>query len=92
MRVLSDNLGKESVVSRVTYRNHAPLYVDEPMKICVRRLEKDEGKKWDVWVEGPEGGLAVKGTVETKRSDDNDGNDAFGVDILGGFLLAAADP
>ena len=47
----------------VVYRNHAPLYVGESLKLCARKLE-DAGSRWDVWVERPDGGLAVKGTVE----------------------------
>ena len=49
-------------MARITYRNYAPLYVNERMTICVRQSE-DAGGAWDVWVEGPEGGLAVKGTA-----------------------------
>lgn len=47
-------------VERITYRNHAPLYVNEELTVCVR---EQEGKSWDVWVEGPDGGLAVKGSA-----------------------------
>ncbi|KFG82041.1 hypothetical protein MANI_118075 [Metarhizium anisopliae] len=46
-------------VQRISYRNHAPLYVNEEMTVCVRK--PDNGGGWDVWVEGPEGGLAVRG-------------------------------
>lgn len=45
----------------MVYRNHAPLYVDEEMTICLRKLEAE--RRWDVWIEGAGGGLAVKGTV-----------------------------
>ncbi|KND92358.1 Hydroxyacyl-thioester dehydratase type 2, mitochondrial [Tolypocladium ophioglossoides CBS 100239] len=47
-------------VKRIAYRNYAPLYVDEEMRVCVRDVG---GRNWDVWVDGP-GGLAVKGTAE----------------------------
>lgn len=47
-------------VRRISYRNYAPLYVNEEMRVCVREVD---GRDWDVWVEGP-GGLAVKGTAE----------------------------
>ena len=53
----------------LNYRNLAPLYVDEEMKVCVRhRVVGGETLKggehdWDVWVEGPDGGFAVKGTA-----------------------------
>lgn len=48
-------------VKSLDYRNLAPVYVNEEMKVCVR-----EGKenKWDVWIASPEGGgLCVKGTA-----------------------------
>ncbi|KAG6090269.1 hypothetical protein E4U15_007221 [Claviceps sp. LM218 group G6] len=52
--------------ARITYRNFAPLYVDEPLRVCVREAE-EEGRPWDVWVEGPDGGMAVKGTAVMER-------------------------
>lgn len=61
LRVISAHIPKNTAVKSIVYRNHAPLYVDEEMRICVRKLET-EGK-WDVWVEGPNGGLAVRSTV-----------------------------
>lgn len=47
-------------IKHFSYRNLAPLYVDEEMKVCVRRTDPD-GHTWSVWIEGPEGGLAVRG-------------------------------
>ena len=57
-------VGQQRVKS-IVYRNHAPLYVGDAMSVCVRRPEEGQraSMPWDVWVEGPEGGLAVKGTV-----------------------------
>ena len=57
-------------VKRIEYRNLAPLYAGEPMTVCLRRnpATADSGGKWDVWVEGPEGGLAVRGTAITASS------------------------
>ncbi|GAB1320150.1 HotDog domain-containing protein [Madurella fahalii] len=53
-------------VKSIRYSNLAPLYVDEEMKVCLRRTRPDGDELgWDVWVEGPEGGLAVKGTATT---------------------------
>lgn len=48
------------------YRNLAPLYADEEMRICVRR-DREKHDKFDVWIEGKEGGYAVKGTAHTTR-------------------------
>lgn len=55
-------------ITQVQYRNLAPLYAGEEMTICVKRREKETGRRtstWDVWIEGLDGGYAVKGTVET---------------------------
>ncbi|KYK56956.1 hypothetical protein DCS_03962 [Drechmeria coniospora] len=64
LRVLADYAGPAAGrVARIAYRNYAPLYVDDEMRVCVRR-QQDRPAIWDVWVEGPGGGLAVKGTAE----------------------------
>lgn len=44
------------------YRNLAPLYANEPLKLCGRKVE--EGK-YELWAETPEGGVAVKGIART---------------------------
>lgn len=48
------------VVKRLDYRNLAPVYVGEEVKVCVR---ENQGGKWDVWIVGPTGGLCVKGSA-----------------------------
>ncbi|KAK6446599.1 hypothetical protein FP744_10002849, partial [Trichoderma asperellum] len=77
LRVLNDHVGppggkkKKSdrvggAVKSIVYRNYAPLYVGERMTVCVRRVKErieDGEEEWDVWVEGPEGGMAAKGSV-----------------------------
>ncbi|KAG7102348.1 Sphingolipid C9-methyltransferase 2 like protein [Verticillium longisporum] len=58
-------------VRRLEYRNVRPLYCGDRLRVCVR--EKEAGsrtgaadeRRWDVWVEGPAGGMAVKGTAVT---------------------------
>ncbi|KZZ87302.1 hypothetical protein AAL_08407 [Moelleriella libera RCEF 2490] len=51
-------------VADITYRNYAPLYVDEIMTVCVGGAEDVAGSRVrHVWVDGPDGGLAVKGTA-----------------------------
>ena len=60
----------------VEYRNLAPLYADEEMKICVKRREKEVfggPETWDIWIEGRDGGYAVKGTAKTSSSVDVSG-------------------
>lgn len=49
-------------IRSIEYRNWAPVYVEEEMAICGKR--KSTGA-WDVWIEGPDGGLAVRGTLTT---------------------------
>ncbi|KAL8688107.1 MAG: hypothetical protein Q9218_005898 [Villophora microphyllina] len=49
------------------YRNLAPLYAEEEMKVCLRR--KDD-LVYETWIEGPDGGLAVRGTATMKLRAD----------------------
>ncbi|KAH7393415.1 hypothetical protein BKA64DRAFT_709759 [Cadophora sp. MPI-SDFR-AT-0126] len=62
LSVLRSQITEAKMVLRFDYRNLAPLYVDEEMRICVRR-DPEREDKLDVWVEGRDGGLAVKGTA-----------------------------
>lgn len=56
----------EQVVESIEYRNLAPLYCDEEMRICGREKKTlQNGSIYDLWIEGPTGGVAVKGTVYT---------------------------
>ncbi|KAH6715511.1 hypothetical protein BKA61DRAFT_632188 [Leptodontidium sp. MPI-SDFR-AT-0119] len=65
LSVLRSQIPEGKMVVRFDYRNLAPLFVDEEMRICVRR-DPERKDKFDVWVEGKEGGYAVKGTAEIK--------------------------
>ncbi|KAK5629691.1 hypothetical protein RRF57_005406 [Xylaria bambusicola] len=69
-----NGLGYE--INKIDYRHLAPLYVDQTMRICCaprasKSIEKQDGitgrNKWDVWIENQDGGLCVKGTVETMK-------------------------
>lgn len=72
LRTLTDR-GRFSIggllgtITSVDYKNLSPLYAEEEMKICVRRRGWEAGQRrnevWDVWIEGQDGGYAVKGTV-----------------------------
>jgi len=54
------------VVESIEYRNLAPLYCDEEMRICgFKKKTLYNGAVYDVWIEGPTGGVAVRGTVYT---------------------------
>jgi hypothetical protein len=56
-------------VESIEYRNLAPLYCDEPMRLCGRvKKTFGNGEIYDVWIEGLTGGVAVKGTVRATRN------------------------
>jgi hydroxyacyl-ACP dehydratase HTD2-like protein with hotdog domain len=44
------------------YRNLAPLYANEPLRLCGRQIERN---KYELWAETPEGGVACKGIART---------------------------
>lgn len=52
-------------IKALEYRNLAPVYAEEQMKICGRK--KREDGLWEVWVEGGDGGVKVRGVVRTGR-------------------------
>ena len=63
----NDMDGKREFIRSIQYRNLAPLYAEEDMRICLKRKAQDgEHGNWDVWIEGRDGGYAVKGAVKTK--------------------------
>lgn len=49
-------------INSIEYRNLAPLYANEPLKLCGREMD-DSGTKYEIWAETPSGGIAVKGTA-----------------------------
>lgn len=52
------------MIESIEYRNLAPLYAEEEMKICGKKRKDGE---YEMWIEGKEGGLAVRGAVKTKE-------------------------
>ena len=60
LSVLRSQLKIGEMVLKFDYRNLAPLYVEEEMRICAKR---DGETRFDVWIEGKEGGYAVKGSA-----------------------------
>ena len=55
--------GSGAKVEEIEYRNLAPLYAGEEMRVCGR--EGKESGEWEVWIEGSGGGLAVRGVART---------------------------
>lgn len=68
LSVLKSQLQAGDMVMRLDYRNLAPLYAEEEMKICVRKDPASQGR-WDVWITGNEGGYAVKGNAHVGMTD-----------------------
>lgn len=54
------------MIEHIEYRNLAPLYAHEEMKVCGRKKGPD---KYQMWIEGNDGGLAVRGLVKSKAAD-----------------------
>ncbi|KAJ4353994.1 uncharacterized protein N0V89_005726 [Didymosphaeria variabile] len=56
------------IVEAIEYRNLAPLYCGEELRLCAREkvgARTDDARIYDIWIEGPTGGMAVKGLVRT---------------------------
>ena len=66
LTLLRQQLGKRGneVIRKIEYRNVAPLYCGEEVTFCGTQMGDH---KWEVWAQGPEGGVAVKGTVVTEQ-------------------------
>ena len=67
LTMLVDNHVKAQgkTIASIDYRNLAPLYCNEEVKLCARENGED---KFEVWVETPEGGVAVKGSATVKKA------------------------
>ncbi|KAK0622918.1 hypothetical protein B0T14DRAFT_494485 [Immersiella caudata] len=63
LRRVLDSKQSRHALQTVDYRNLAPLFVGQPVKVCVREMDGIP-QQWDLWVEGPNG-LAVRGTATT---------------------------
>ncbi|KAI1816042.1 hypothetical protein GGS20DRAFT_268069 [Poronia punctata] len=61
-------------LQRIDYRHLAPLYVDEPFRVCLRPELRPNSSgaasgssKWHLWIENADGGVSVKAEATTKR-------------------------
>jgi hydroxyacyl-ACP dehydratase HTD2-like protein with hotdog domain len=68
LSVLRRQLEKGEEVKSLSYRNLAPLYAQEEIRVCVRR-DREKAEKFEVWVEGGSGGYAVKGSATISRTE-----------------------
>ena len=59
--------GTKWTVRQLRYSFVSPLVAGEPMKVCLGAghiyMDGITKQKWKVWVEGPDGRLAVRGTA-----------------------------
>lgn len=68
LSVLRSQLKEGNMILKFDYRNLAPLYAEEELKVCIRKDTEKEDKH-DVWIEGKDGGYAVKGSAIVGQTD-----------------------
>lgn len=60
----------EKIIS-LEYKNLRPLYVDEEMRICVRRMDNPANSPgityWEFWIEGADGGFSFRGQAKVSN-------------------------
>ncbi|KAF9194836.1 hypothetical protein BGZ51_007056 [Haplosporangium sp. Z 767] len=67
---LRQHLKPGMIMKNFRYRALSPLYVDQSIKICAKQMpvvptmDADVIDSYEVWVQNPDGGLAMSGTVE----------------------------
>lgn len=69
-----DEWGTEHI-EEIEYRNSAPLYADEKMRVCGRRKKENE---WELWIEGKRGRIAVRGLAKTRVIKNTETDKRFG--------------
>ena len=58
--------GAGKSIDSIEYRNLAPLYCNEPLKLCGRGLDDKGTDRYELWAETVDGGIAVKGTAKVR--------------------------
>ncbi|CAK7221492.1 hypothetical protein SCUCBS95973_004518 [Sporothrix curviconia] len=74
-RYTSSQVPPSRFIRTFEYRNIAPLYANEELRVCVRRNVQDRAggetgagepsSRWDVWVENSRGSICARGTAVT---------------------------
>ncbi|KAJ3563359.1 hypothetical protein NPX13_g8228 [Xylaria arbuscula] len=64
-----------SFIDSVDYRHLAPLYVNQPMRVCCAPRSGNVQDQWSIWVENQDGGLCVMGTAIIKPLTDSKQNE-----------------
>lgn len=74
--------GFRYTISKIDYRNIAPLYVDEPMRICGNMSKT--GDYYHLWIENSEGVQAVRATatVQEQKSEELGFDESGSLDAL----------
>jgi hydroxyacyl-ACP dehydratase HTD2-like protein with hotdog domain len=67
LSVLRSRLKHGEKIKTFDYKNLAPLYAGEELKVCVRN-DRVKGNKYDVWIEAQGGGYAVRGSAIVKQT------------------------
>jgi len=68
LSVLQSQLKDGEMITFFAYRNLAPLYAQEEMRVCLRR-DREDRKRYEVWIEGKTGGYAVKGSATVGETE-----------------------
>jgi hydroxyacyl-ACP dehydratase HTD2-like protein with hotdog domain len=55
-------LKEGEVVQEIEYRNLAPLYAEEPLRVC-GRVEDGRSRTLELWIENAAGGYSVRGVA-----------------------------
>ncbi|KAI1263971.1 hypothetical protein F5Y18DRAFT_92740 [Xylariaceae sp. FL1019] len=86
---------EEKVVRRIDqvgYRHIAPLYADEPLRVCFARSIRDP-EEYHVWIENQHGSMCVKATVQIRTTNaDWQERAAFGAEIFNALKPILHDP
>ncbi|KAI1432041.1 hypothetical protein GGR50DRAFT_631525 [Xylaria sp. CBS 124048] len=70
---LQSRLADDEIIETLNYRLLVPLYVDEPLRICIAMLKVrigDDGrerKMWDVWIQKKGNSLCVRASFGTVK-------------------------
>ena len=58
-------LKEGEMVQEIEYRNLAPLYAEEPLKVC-GRVEDERSRNLELWIENAAGGYSVRGLAKIR--------------------------
>ena len=68
LTVLQSQMHAGEMITQFTYRNLAPLYAHEEISVCLR-IDQEDRKKYEVWIEGKSRGYAVKGSATVGKME-----------------------